>query len=70
MSDGFSYIGRADCGCIRAACVDNEIVGKKDVAKAIAKMVRDGLVVSRVTIEEVRSDPTWKGCGKCERKRR
>ncbi len=66
MSDGFAYIGRAPCGCIRSACVDNEIVGKKDVAKAVAEMVRYGLTVDRVTIEDVRADKTWKGCEKCD----
>ena len=48
----YAYIGRAECGCIRAASVDGR---DKDTAKDVARFVRDGLVVERVTIEFVRS---------------
>lgn len=61
-----AYIGRAPCGCIRFACVD-EPVHAKDNAKEIAKLIRDGWTVERVTVQFVR-DNWGPGCEQCEPK--
>ncbi len=39
------FVGKAKCGCIRAASVDD---GTKQCAEDVAGFVRDGLVVERV----------------------
>jgi len=42
------YIGKwPDCGCVTAACVD-EPNHKKDTAKFIADLIKDGRIVERV----------------------
>ena len=41
-----SYIGRAECGCIVACCVDNPF-HKKDTAKALSDFIKDGLTIER-----------------------
>ena len=51
----FSYIGRKHCGCLVAAMVDDP-EHKKDIAKEIAKWIRDGLIIERVTTEYVREN--------------
>ncbi len=43
----FVYIGAAPCGCVVSAYIDNPN-RKRDVDKAIADSVRDGLLVSRI----------------------
>lgn len=49
-----AYAGRVPgCGCLVAATIDNP-ERKKDVAKFVQEMIRDGLEVSRVDTEEVR----------------
>ena len=58
MEESFSYIGRRECGCIRAARV---ITGKpKDIAEDVAEMIADGLTVERVTTQYVREH--WGSC--------
>jgi len=42
----YVFIGRAKCGCIRAASVDD---GTKQCAEDVAGFIRDGLSVERVT---------------------
>jgi len=53
-----SYISRKPCGCLSMAVVDNP-EHKKDVANEIAKAVRRGETVDRVTSEQVRT-MDWK----------
>ena len=48
------YIGRRDCGCIRAAVVDTPDE-RAAVARGTAKMIRDGLAVERVSAESART---------------
>lgn len=49
------YIARKpDCGCIVMAVVD-EPRHAKDTAKEIAKCIRDGLTIERVTVGYVRT---------------
>lgn len=48
-----AYIGRAPCGCIRMAVVDDPN-HKRDVAREIANAVKHGEAVERVTCEYVR----------------
>lgn len=49
------YIGRAKCGCVIAATVDD---GKdpKRVAKDVAEFIADGLTVERSTVGYVRQN--------------
>ena len=51
----FSYIGRKKCGCIVAAVVDDED-SKKATAKVVAKWIREGLAIERVSVEYVRKN--------------
>jgi hypothetical protein len=51
----FSYIGKKECGCIVAAFVDNP-EHKKDIAREIAKWIKDGLTIERVTDDYVREN--------------
>jgi hypothetical protein len=45
------YIGKwPDCGCVTAACVDDPN-HKKDTAKFIANLIKDGRVVERISAE-------------------
>ena len=45
------YIGKwPDCGCVTAACVDDP-AHKKDTAKFIADLIKDGRVVERISPE-------------------
>ena len=60
-----SYVGRAKCGCIQIAIVDNpEHI--RDVAKEVGKAIRLGYHVERVTSSWVREH--WQ-CYECEGKR-
>jgi NADPH:quinone reductase-like Zn-dependent oxidoreductase len=49
------YVGIKNCGCMVAAMVDNP-EHKKDTAKEIAKWIREGLTIERVTAEYVREN--------------
>ena len=53
--EGMSYIGRAECGCIVACCVDNPF-HKKDTAEALSDFIKDGLTIERVTVQFVREN--------------
>lgn len=48
-----SYIGRASCGCVLAATVDE---GDKRTAEAVAEFISDGLTIERVTHDYVRAN--------------
>ncbi len=50
-----SYIGRAPCGCIRFAAVD-EPAFAKETAQAVARIIEDGGTVERVTCQYVREN--------------
>lgn len=66
MSESMAYIARRPCGCFCAALVDNSDHAK-DTAKEVAKLIRDGYAVERVTVEAVRTGP-W-SCAKCRKPR-
>ena len=58
-----AYAGSLPCGCIVSAVVDNG-AHQKDVARFVAKMIRDGETVTRVTSESLRTNPLFlKDCG-------
>lgn len=42
------YIGRKDCGCVRAVSLDQR---SKSTAKQVYAMICDGLIVERMTCE-------------------
>lgn len=56
MTDSYSYIALKDCGCLAMAMVDNP-EHKRDVAKEIAKGIRQGYSFSRLTTQQVREMP-------------
>ena len=59
------YIGKEpECGCIKAACVDDGIMGLESRARSVASMIRCGLKVERVEAEAIHLP--W-GCDKCKR---
>jgi hypothetical protein len=47
------YVGRKDCGCVVAACVDNP-EHRRDTARFVADIIKDGLTVETMTVKEVR----------------
>lgn len=50
----YSYVGRRPaCGCIVAAVTDQ---ADKITAEYVAKFIRDGLIIERVTSEHVRQN--------------
>ena len=49
-----SYIARKPCGCITMACVDNP-EHKRETAKEVAKAIRLGETIDRVTSEYIRT---------------
>lgn len=48
MNIGFVYVGRKDCGCVGAVCVDqrNRLTGN-----LVGQMISEGLIIERVTNE-------------------
>ena len=58
MSESQTYIGKRLCGCLVMAIVNNP-EDKKDVAREVAKAIREGLSVYLVSSELVRTMP-WK----------
>ena len=58
-----AYVGQLPCGCIEGATVDDPD-HKRDVAKFVAKMLRDGLTVTRRPSAELNTDPAFlRECG-------
>lgn len=57
-TDTHSYIGRAPCGCVRAATVDLAS-DPKGVARDVADFIKDGLTIERVPHQYVR-DNLWR----------
>ena len=57
-SEPMSYISRKECGCLTLAIVD-EPAHRREVAKEVAKAIRMGETVERVTCEQVRK-MDWK----------
>ena len=49
-----TYIAQKTCGCLTTAIVDNP-VHKRDTAREIAKAIRLGELVTRVSTEQVRT---------------
>lgn len=52
MSRQLDYLGTRPCGCAPAWCSGD--LPLREVARAVAQMIRDGLNVERVTTEESR----------------
>ena len=52
-----TYVGLAECGCLRMACMEN--VPKRDLRKVIADAATDGLRIETWTTERVRQ-AAWK----------
>lgn len=59
----YAYVGVAECGCIRAAAVDNP-AHAKEVRKDVSGFMRDGMVVERRTVAEARVQLCLTGHGK------
>lgn len=59
-----AYVGIAPCGCVRAAHCHEES-SRNEVAEFCSQVIRDGLSLERMTVEEVRA-AEW-GCEKCDR---
>ncbi|KKM13659.1 hypothetical protein LCGC14_1713970 [marine sediment metagenome] len=57
MAESFSYVALKDCGCLAMAMVDRP-ERKKDVAKEVAKGIRQGYAFHRLTTQQVR-DMEW-----------
>lgn len=49
-----AYVAKAHCGCLKMAVVDDP-KHAADTAKEVAKAIKRGYSVSRVTCEEVRN---------------
>ena len=49
-----AYVGRAQCGCVRAVIVDDPDT-RRLTARETARWIRDGLAVERLTVEAVRA---------------
>lgn len=47
MTENMAYIAKKECGCIVMACVDNP-EHRRDVAKEVAKAIRQGYIIERV----------------------
>lgn len=54
-TDKMSYIARKPCGCIVMATIDN-LEHRRDVAKEVAKAIRQGYIIERVTADYVREN--------------
>ena len=54
MTD-MAYIAKKPCGCIVLAVVDNPD-HRRDVAKEVAKAIREGYIIERVTADYVREN--------------
>ncbi len=53
MAESFSYVALKDCGCLAIAMVDNP-EHKRDVAREMAKGIRQGYSFHRLTTQQVR----------------
>ncbi len=53
--ENMCYIGRKSCGCIELAVVDNP-EHKEKTAKEIAKAIKWGLKIERVSVQYVRDN--------------
>lgn len=58
MDERMAYIGRCKCGAIRAAVADDPEYAK-DTAASVARFIKDGLMVERMSCADVRSG-NWK----------
>lgn len=58
-----SYVGVAPCGCYKMAIMD-VAYSKEELARELAKVIRQGLTIERVTNEMVRAG-SW-GCVLCQ----
>ena len=53
MTDGFAYVGITECGCMRAATVDDP-KHKKEVKRDVAHFMKWSDHIERVPVEAVR----------------
>jgi hypothetical protein len=58
-AEGFAYAGKKSCGCIVTMRIDH---GDSRTAKDVAKMIRDGLTVERMSIADWRKAGMPLGC--------
>lgn len=65
MRTGDSYIGRAACGCVRAAHVISP-ARTREAARFCKQVVEDGLALERMDTASVR-ESRW-ACERCEPK--
>ncbi len=62
MSEHAIYIGKwPDCGCVTAACVDDP-KHRKDTAKFVSDLLKDGRIVERVEASEFDKTVTLVRC--------
>ncbi len=59
-----SYVERLPCGCLVAWCADNP-EHQRDVARSVAKFIRNGYSVEHVVLDDVRDQL---GPCKCQNK--
>jgi hypothetical protein len=52
MSERMCYVGIKPCGCVVAGCVDDP-QWKKDTAKFVGTMIKEGYEVKRVPVGKV-----------------
>ena len=60
-----AYIGRAECGCVVAAIVDDG-TDSQMVSENVASFIKNGMIIERKTVGFVRENWGHK-CGKNER---
>lgn len=61
MNEVMCYVARKSCGCIIAATVDEPDMQKEN-AKEVARWMRKGFTVDRVTVQHVRDNFEGRYC--------
>ena len=57
----FAYYARwTTCDCVAAVVVDDELVGKRGVAKHVAGYIRRGLRPERLDMDSMREPEKWR----------
>jgi len=58
------WIGRKTCGCVMSIAGDD--MNRKELAKFVSQMIKDGLIPERITWEDCKgrviSEPTFFNC--------
>jgi len=63
MTESYCYVGKSECGCIQAICIDH---GNKQTAEDLAEFIEMGLMVERVTVDYGKNN-FMKDCDQCRR---